>query len=203
MTILNRRAAIEQSILTGIGLSLGGVPLQVAAQNNEQGDKPPRALREMSIHKIKELGLEIWIENQPEWEASLIKIGGLPTFSASSPTNYHPPAAMMFQSFPKEKVPAPLFYEMAKQAIRRASGNWGLNANLARAILVTPQNYGVLEGYEGNFVGLYDAVRMDVKMFVGQSPGRYPVVMWIYTLEGKMSHLGEVVRRSWGRLKYL
>jgi hypothetical protein len=198
MKFLSRRAAIGQTILTGASFTLGSFCLQADAQN----EKPARALREMSIHKVKELGLEIWIENQPAWDASLTN-NGQPTFTAASPENYHPPAAMLFQSFPQEKVPAAQFANMAKQALRRASANWGLQAAEVRAIPVTAQKYGVLEGFEGNFIGKSDEIVMDVKIFVGQSEVRFPVIMWIYTQQGKMDNLSEVIRRSWSKLIYL
>ena len=44
---------------------------------------------------------------------------------------------------------------------------------------------------------------MDVKIFVGQANGKFPVALSIYTLEGKMVHLAEVVRHTWGNLAYL
>jgi hypothetical protein len=198
MTVLNRRVAIEQAVLACTCLSLGSISLQVNAQN----EKPARALREMSIHKVKELGLQIWIENQPAWDASLTN-NGQSTFTAASPKNYHPPAAMLFQSFPQEKVPTAQFENMAKQALRRASANWGLQAAEIRAIPITVQKYGVLDGLEGNFVGKTDEILMDVKIFIGQSEGRFPVILWIYTQQGKMDNLVEVIRRSWSKLTYL
>jgi hypothetical protein len=195
---LNRRVAIEQAVLGCAGLTIASFSLQI----NAQEEKSPRALREMSIHKVKELGLQIWIENQPAWDASLTN-NGQPTFNAVSPNNYHPPAAMLFQSFPLERVPTTQFENVAKQALRRASANWGLQAAELRAIPVTAQKYGVLEGFEGNFVGKSDETVMDVKIFVGQSEGRFPVILWIYTQQGKMDNLLEVIRRSWSKLTYL
>jgi hypothetical protein len=203
MTVLNRRAAIEQTVLACTGLGIGSISLQANAQNNSQNERPPRALREMSIHKVKELGLQIWIENQPAWDASLTTNGGQATFSAVSPSNYHPPSAMLFQSFQQEKVATAQFQNMAKQALRRASANWGLLPAEMRAIPLMVQKYGVLDGYEANFVGKSDEVLMDVKIFVGQAEGRFPVILWIYTQQGKMDNLVEVIRRSWGKLTYL
>jgi hypothetical protein len=203
MTVLNRRAAIEQTVLACTGFSLGSISLQANAQNNSQNERPPRALREMSIHKVKELGLQIWIENQPAWDANLTTNGGQATFSAVSPSNYHPPSAMLFQSFQQEKVATAQFQNMAKQALRRASANWGLLPAEMRAIPLMFQKYGVLDGYEANFVGKSDEVLMDVKIFVGQAEGRFPVILWIYTQQGKMDNLAEVIRRSWRKLTYL
>jgi hypothetical protein len=110
---------------------------------------------------------------------------------------------MLFQSFPQEKVPTAQFENMAKQALRRASANWGLQAAEIRAIPITVQKYGVLDGLEGNFVGKTDEILMDVKIFIGQSEGRFPVILWIYTQQGKMDNLVEVIRRSWSKLTYL
>lgn len=32
--------------------------------------QPARQLREMQVFEVPELGLSIWVENQPPWEAS-------------------------------------------------------------------------------------------------------------------------------------
>ena len=199
MILVDRRVVINQVFTGCVSLALGSVSLAAVAQNV----KPSRALREMSIHRVKELGLQIWIENQPAWDASLTSTGEQPTFNAVSPSNYHPPAAMLFQSYPKEKVSTADFQNMAKQALRRASVNWGLLPAETRAIPLTTQKYGILEGFEGNFVGKSAEVLMDVKIFVGQSEGRFPVFLWIYTPQGKMDNLSEVIRRSWSKLTYL
>jgi len=62
--------------------------------------EPKRALRQMQIHKVRELGLEIWVENQPPWDTTLSTHTGRPTFVAQSPDAYHPPTVMTYMSGP-------------------------------------------------------------------------------------------------------
>jgi hypothetical protein len=162
-----------------------------------------RAKREMQVYKVKELGLEIWIENQPPWEVQLSTATGHPTFLAQSPDNYHPPTAMTFASWPKEKVAPAQFQDMAFSAIRRASQNFGLDAGRARSLHPLEASYGVLKGYEMTFYGKVDGVPVDVTVFVGQADGKFPVALSMYTLKDKMESLAEQRRRSWTKLKYL
>jgi len=164
---------------------------------------PTRALREMRIHKVPELGLEIWLENQPPWAGALITEKGRPIFTAQSPDAYHPPSAMTFATWPGEAVPQAQMSTLALTAIRSAATNFGLNAGQARGVAVLPAQYGVLQGSEGEFAGYAQGVDMDVRVFVGRQGERFPLALSIYTLRGKMPHLEEVVRRCWGSIAYL
>ena len=163
----------------------------------------PRHLREMQIHKVPELGLAIWVENQPPWEAELSHTSGHPSFIVQSPDHHHPPVVVTYASWPQERVSDAQLPQVASSAIQRASQNFGLNLAQARAVPKNAVQYGVLSGFEGQCVGRVQGVAMDVRIFVGQTSGKFPVALSIYTLEGKMGHLGEVLRRSWGQLRYL
>lgn len=165
--------------------------------------EPQRALREMQIHKVKELGLEIWVENQPPWETQLSTQTGHPTFVAQSPELYHPPTVMTYMTWPDAKSPDSLLPIMATTAIRRASQNFGLNLGQARALQPMQAEYGVLRGYEATFDGSGQGQALDVMIFAGQAPGRFPVVLNIYTQRGKISSLVEHRRRSWTKIRYL
>lgn len=160
-------------------------------------------LREMQIHHVPELGLQIWVENQPAWEAALSDTNGHPSFVVQSPATYHPPSVITYASWPKLSVTPEMLLGVASSAIRRASENFGLNLGQSRGISIHAANYGALQGYEADFVGQAQRVPMDVKIFVGQSAGKFPVVLCIYTLEGKMMQLKDVIRRSWQRVTYI
>lgn len=162
-----------------------------------------RAPREMQIFKVNELGLEVWVENQPAWETQLVTAGGRPMFAAQSPDGYHPATVMMYATWPKEKVQDNLMFETALGAVRRASRNFGVSDNQSRAITLTPASYGPLKGYEGRFAGVSQSTPMDVRIFVGQAGGKFPVVLTVYTQSGKMAQLNEQIRRAWGKVRYL
>jgi hypothetical protein len=164
---------------------------------------PARRLREMQIFEVGELGLAIWVENQPPWDARLIQDKGRPLFVAESPERYHPPMVMTFSGWREQGVPQGQMLAVASSAIRRAGENFGVPPGRARAIAAQPTSYGVLSGAEGRFSGRVDGVLTDVVVFVGQAPGRFPVALSLYTIAGKAQHAGEVLRRSWGRLSYL
>lgn len=190
----------------GLGLALAVLfPAALAAQPVAKSttEAAPRALREMQIHKVAELGLEIWVENQPAWDAQLSMATGHATFVAQSPEGYHPPTVMTYASWPKEKVALETLPDVASSAIRRASQNFGLNIAQARSLSITEARYGALVGYESSFKGISEHVPMDVLVFVGQEPGKFLVVLSMYTLRGKMGNLDEQRRRAWDKLRYL
>jgi hypothetical protein len=186
------------AFLLGSTLALPGARAQGAG-----GAEKKRELRQMQIYRVNELGLEIWVENQPPWQAQLSEANGRPTFVAESPPGYHPPTVMTYASWPNEKVPAGGMHDMASSAIRRASQNFGVSAAASLSIPVREAQYGDLRGYEGWFNGKADGVAMDVSVFVGQAPGKFPVVFNVYTVRGKLPSLTEQLRRAWTNVKYL
>lgn len=163
----------------------------------------PRALREMWIRKVPELGLEIWIENQPPWSGDLMNVDGRPQFVAQSPDYYHPPAVITYASWPEQRVSAAQLEPVADAAIRRGSLNFGLNKHQSRQIRVVPVSHSTLSGFAGSFVGEVQDVPMDVKIIVSQREGRFPIVITVYTMKNKMPLLSEVIRRALEKVRYL
>lgn len=186
-------------VLLSTAVLLRGVAL--AAPATPAGAQ--RDLRQMQVHKVSELGLTIWVENLPPWDTQLSSATGRPTFVAQSPEGYHPPAVMTYTSFQKEKVDMTNLGGMASSAIQRASQNFGLSIAQARNLDIINVQYGKLSGFESTFKGLSNGVPMDVVVFVGQAPDRFPVALSVYTMRGKMGSLSEQRRRAWGKLDYI
>lgn len=186
-----------------LALLLGAtLPPAARAEATSGAAKKPE-LRHMQVYRVKELGLEIWVENQPPWQTQLSSATGRPTFVAESPPSYHPPTVMTYASWPNEKVATEGMHDMAAAAIRRASQNFGVSAAGSMSIPVREARYGDIQGYEGWFNGKADGVAMDVSVFVGQAPGKFPVVFNVYTVRGKLPSLTEQLRRAWTNVKYL
>jgi hypothetical protein len=110
---------------------------------------------------------------------------------------------MTVAAWQDKPVPDAQFADVARSAIRHGAQNFGVTAGEARAIAVLPATHGVLQGWEADFAGHVQSMAMDVRLFVGQASGHYPVVLTLYTMQGKMQNLDEVVRRTWGNLAYL
>ena len=162
-----------------------------------------RAKREMQIHKVTELGLEIWVENEPPWDAELMRAVTLPSFVVQSPADYYPPAVMTYISLPASAVDDASMLGMATTAIRRAAENYRVTPTTRVTLKPQPARYGELSGFEADFEGWANGEAVDVKVFVGHQPGRFPVAMQAYTLRGKLAQLVEPTRRAWGHVKYL
>lgn len=206
----DERALQRRGFLTATG-AMGAAALVLPAWAR---DPAPRAAEfpgsdgrpvPMLVHEIRQLGIAVWTDAQPEWETSLQRGrgGGPPTFVVESPDDHQPPAVMTITAWRKERVPAEHLQTMAVTAIRTASGNYGVSKARALAIDVQPQAWGGLSGYQGVFTGRAQGTRMDVKVFVGQQDGKYPVVAQIYTLAGKMKEFDEIIRRCWSNINYL
>lgn len=181
-------------------------------QGGAEGGKAPRlgrtvqpgqALREMQIHQVDAIGLEVWVENQPPWQARVAKSGGRSVFAVNTPENYHPPAAMTYATWPEHKVAPAQFRGVAYSALQHASQNFGLSPGKARVLDIEGAQHGVLAGHEVQFVGKVDGTAADVRIFIGMQPGRALVVITAYTVQGKMGHLQEAIRRGWGNVSYL
>lgn len=191
-TGFSRRAMLQG--LSGLAVALGAGPVCATTA---------RALREMQIHKVDRLGLEIWVENQPPWQTQMIEGPSLPIFAAQSPANYHPPAVMTYTAVRQGTAPLEGMESLAIGAIRRAAQNYRVPPAIRLSLMPKPASHGMLEGYESVFEGTAQGDAVDVKVFIGQAAGKFPVAMQAYTLRGKMAHLDEPIRRAWGKLKYL
>lgn len=165
--------------------------------------EPARALRPMLINKVDELGLEIWTEADPEWLTDVVHQQGKPIFTAQTPMNTYPPAAMSVVSFPGMEVAESELLEVATSAIHTAARNYQVTEPDISGIQITPVRYSELHGFEGVFSGVAQGDPVDVKVFIGQREGKSPVCVQIYTLKGKLPHLSEQIRRSWQHLRYL
>jgi hypothetical protein len=177
------------------GLVIGPLPNHAVAAD--------RALREMQIHKVADLGLEIWVENQPPWDADVMKAVTLPSFVVQSPADYYPPAVMTYISLPRATVNDAALMGVATTAIRRAAENYRVPATKRVVLKPEPARYGQFTGYEASFEGWANGESVEVRVFVGHVPGRFPVAMQAYTQKGKLSQLGEPIRRAWTNVKYL
>lgn len=156
---------------------------------------------EMQVFLVKALGLEIWVD--AAWDTDMHMKNGRATFVATSPESLDLPAATTVSAWPEEKLPDMLVPAMARNAIRTAAPNFGLPASQAKAIVPTPASYGVLKGGQADFVGKIQGIDMDVRIFVGQAKGQYPVVLTAYAPKGGLKQLADVINRSWGHLDYL
>jgi hypothetical protein len=162
-----------------------------------------RAKRPMKIHKLPELGLEDWTEYEPLWITELHYRGIKPVFTVQTPPMVYPPAAMKVVSSPGMSVAPEEMKDIATTAISEGARNYKVSKKQLKDLHIIPAAYGELTGYEASFTGKVRGDAVDVKVFVGNKEGKGPVKLQIYTLEGKMDHLSEQIRRSWTNVRYL
>jgi hypothetical protein len=160
-----------------------------------------RAGRPMIIHRLAELGLEIWTEQDPEWEAHIDEHAPAPTFVAETPALAYPPAHMSWTTVPQLKFHGQEFEAGARGALHQVATNYRVQA--PQQIPITPQHYGDLHGYETVFEARSQNIPIEVRAFCGHRPGKHAVLMQVTTFKGKLPHLTEHLRRSWRNTRYL
>jgi hypothetical protein len=165
------------------------------------GSEIERVPRPMRIHRVTQLGLEIWTEGDPEWDARLATLHDRPVFAAETPALAYPPAGMTWTSQQAIRFTAEELEMAARGALHQAARNYGMRN--VEELTLEPARYGALSGYESRFPGLAHGTRVDVQVFIGHQPGRPTVLAHAYTLEGKLDHIREHIRRSWTNLRYL
>jgi len=161
------------------------------------------AKRPMQVHKLVEMGIEVWTEYEPLWITETIYRGKKPIFTAQTPSMVYPPAAMSIVAFPGMTVESAEMMEVATNAIVTGARNYHISDKQIESLDLSPAEYGELKGYEAVFSGKDRGDDIDVKVFIGNKPGKGPVMMQIFTLKGKLPHLSEQIQRSWGHIKYL
>jgi len=162
-----------------------------------------RAKRPMHINKVKEIGLEIWTEYNPEWITELVKFKGRSIFTAQTPSKTYPPTAMSWSSYPRMRIDKNELEQVALTTFKTAGANYKVSQKQLKSIEPVNVVYGDLTGYETILSGKAHGDPVDIKIFVGQKEGKGPVTMQVYTLKGKLGHISEHIRRSWTNIKYL
>jgi hypothetical protein len=157
----------------------------------------------MVKHIEREMGLEIWTEHNPLWYFERRYIGRNPVFLAQSPPKVYPPASMSVISYANQSNNDADFKEVALHAFNEGFTHYGVPEIERVDIYLQPKQYGELKGFEINFNATVHGLLADVKIFIGRKEDKGPVLLQLYTLEGKMSHLSEQIRRSWTNIRYL
>jgi hypothetical protein len=211
---LSARAALRPAALA-LPLLLGLAPTQAAEAPATSSPplevRPPpngRAQRQMDIMTVKDLGLEIWRELEPEpWSKALQgnpagsgkDAVSSPMLVLQSPAKVYPPTALAFTSLRGQKVAEGDFQGFA-QGLFDAMVK---RLNATGPVRLRAATYGVLTGWEAEVTGEKGPDAVDTRMFVGQSPGKWPVLLQVQVLPGKLAHASEFIRRGWTNVRYL
>jgi hypothetical protein len=155
--------------------------------------------RPMIIHRLPELNLEIWTEQDPEWETHLDETTRAATFVAEPPALSYPPAHMSWTTLPELTFPQ----DHMEAATRGVLHQMAINYGVTPPKVLRQRQYGDLIGYEATFQAVSDDLPIDVRVFCGHREGKPAVVMQVVTLRGKLPHLSEHIRRSWTNVRYL
>lgn len=157
-----------------------------------------RAGRPMIIHRIPQLQLEIWTEQDPQWETHVNDANGAFTFIAETPALTYPPAHMSWTAQPQLKFQQQDIEAAARGALHQVAANY----RVPPPEQIKQATYGDLTGYETTFQARSDKP-IEVRVFCGHRPGQPAVVMQAVTLKDKLPHLSEHIRRSWSNVRYL
>lgn len=160
-----------------------------------------RTGRPMIVHRLPSLGLEIWTEQDPEWETHLTERTNAATFIAETPALSYPPAQMSWTTLPQLRFDPQDLEAGAQGALHQVAASHHVRA--PTQIPITRQQYGDLIGYETTFEAESQSVPVEVRAFCGHRPGKHPVLMQVTTLKNKSAHLAEPIRRSWTHVRYL
>lgn len=158
-----------------------------------------RAGRPMIIHRLSAMNLEIWTEHDPEWETRLKQSPNSLTFIAETPALTYPPTHMSWTIAPALKF-EPHELESAAHGVMHQIA---IRYRTHLPEQVSHAQYGDLIGYEATFQAEPQNIPIDVRVFCGHREGQPMVVMQVVTLNGKLAHVAEHIRRSWTHLRYL
>lgn len=159
----------------------------------------PRTGRPMIIHRLPALNLEIWTEQDPQWETYLHETAGAATFVAEPPALTYPPAHMSWTTLPQLRFHQGELESATRGVLHQMAINYGAKPPKH----LKPKKYGDLTGYEATFAAQSEGLPIDVHLFCGHREGKPAVVMQVVTLRDKLPHLSEQIRRSWANLHYL
>lgn len=158
-----------------------------------------RAGRPMIIHRLPEMNLEIWTEQDPAWETRLKQSRYSQTFTAETPALTYPPTHMSWTIAPALKFEPHELESAAHGVLHQIAIRYRTHPPER----ISQAQYGDLIGYEASFQAEPQNIPVDVRVFCGHREGKPLVVMQVVTLQGKLTHVAEHIRRSWTHLRYL
>ncbi len=153
----------------------------------------------MVIHRLPELNLEVWTEQDPQWETHLSDVTEAYTFVAETPALTYPPAYMSWTVMPDLAITPQELEAAARGVLHQVAANYRTRPPKK----ISQRTYGELTGYEATLQAESDQMPIDVLIFCGHREGHPPVVMQAVTLRDKLPHLSEHIRRSWTNVRYL
>jgi hypothetical protein len=153
----------------------------------------------MIIHRVSEMNLEIWTEHDPAWETRLKQGPYSMTFVAETPALTYPPTHMSWTIAPTLKFEPGEIESAAHGVLHQIA----IRYRTEPPAQISHSQYGDLIGYEATFEAEAQNIPIDVRVFCGHREGKPMVVMQVVTLQGKLTHVAEQIRRSWNHLRYL
>lgn len=158
-----------------------------------------RAGRPMIIHRLAQMNLEIWTEQDPEWETRVQQGLHSMTFAAETPALTYPPTHMSWTIAPSLKFEPHELEDAAHGVLHQIAIRYRTHPPEQ----ISLAQYGDLTGYEASFQAEAQNIPVEVRVFCGHREGKPMVVMQAVTLKGKLTHVAEHIRRSWTHLRYL
>lgn len=160
--------------------------------------------RPLYVNNVEELGLRILTEVNPKWSVQLeMNHSNQYMVRAAPPSRTYPPGEMVWLVLPEVLSTKDELQLVAYKAVLGHVDRFSAVNARPRMKDLRAASYGDLSGYEWGFSGVIEDVSTDVRLFVGNKPGKPLVLMQATTQHGKMMHLNEQIRRSWTNVRYL
>jgi hypothetical protein len=163
----------------------------------------PSMQAEVSLVEVQVVGLRIPREQTPQpWQTEIVPPTNPPDthrFILHAPETMVAPLAIVVQSFKNEAVSQSDIGEFASGLIHSLAPRMGARSRPA----VGPVRYGLLEGAKSLFGTSQAGTALDVLMFVGQAPGKWPVLLQAQMAAGTFSSLAPAIDRCWTGIEYL
>lgn len=153
-------------------------------------------------HILVSAGYQVAVDNDPPWQYDVINQGGGGVFIAQTPEAYYPPAAVNIRYHPETAVASDEMLAFARGVLEGTVKNFGSQVNAAE-IKLSSARYGELEGYQGDFPGLVNGQKQDIRLFVARNVGGKAMTLIAFTLPGKMGHIEPAIERIWRHIRFL
>lgn len=163
----------------------------------------PSMQAEVSMVEVQVVGLRIPRELTPQpWQTKIVP----PTdprdthrFILHAPETMVTPLAIVVQSFKNEAVSQSDIGEFGSGLIHSLAPRMGARSRPAVGLA----RFGLLEGAKSLFGTSQAGTALDVLMFVGQAPGKWPVLLQAQMAAGTFSSLAPAIDRCWTGIEYL
>jgi len=158
--------------------------------------------RPFNIHKLEEVGLEVWVPANPKWELGIDERTTSNAVILKTPPLYYPTTAIEIVFNEKITISESDLLDVATAALKEIRRAVKVEAKDTGQKL-TRVKFGDIDAYQDQFGVTFEGKSYSMQTFMGVFPSGQTVTMLVTTPVGQINHISVVRDKIFKKLSVL